>query len=89
MTSIPFTQARADQIVAGVNQTDAAAFAAVLALPDNLVPLPAVAANTWSPEVISCWSADERSPSVERTVAPLLITTDGGASSCGITSPEG
>ncbi|MFK0073483.1 hypothetical protein [Arthrobacter woluwensis] len=53
MTNIPFTQARADQIVAGVNQTDAAAFAAVLALPDNLVPLPAVAANT-------SWPADAR-----------------------------
>ncbi|MEZ2373364.1 hypothetical protein [Arthrobacter sp. RCC_34] len=53
MTTIPFTQARADQIVAGVNQTDAASFAAVLALPDNLVPLPEVAANT-------SWPADTR-----------------------------
>ncbi|MBO9705174.1 MAG: hypothetical protein J7474_06640 [Arthrobacter sp.] len=51
MSNIPFTQARADQIVAGVNQTDAASFASVLALPDNLVPLPAVAANT-------SWPAD-------------------------------
>lgn len=51
MSETPFTQARANEIVAGINQHDVDAFVGALALPDGLLPLPEVVANV-------SWPAD-------------------------------